>query len=529
MTDSTENTGSQLHIDSGLLARLEQCTNLPSPPVVAMRILDLSNDPDVDIGKVADVVSVDPALATKIMRISNSPIYALRRKTENLHQAITLLGLNGTLTLALSFSLAASMNNNACQGFDYNAYWRRSLAAATCCRRFGMVIKLRKGEELFLAGLLQDIGMLVIDKLDPGFYSGLGIEQSDHAAMSAGESGKLGADHASIGGWILKKWGMPDYLADTVLYSHDTQKDLENDEYQSFMNCIALSGPLVDAVQASDGNEALLAIAGLIKSRLDISDEDFNRMMESLSEDFREAEELFETDLSDYSFSDSLLDRAKEALILKNLESMQKTQHLQATAEMLESKTQLLEEKSRRDGLTGVFNRAYLDERVEKEFSMARKRDWPMIVMFVDLDHFKRVNDTHGHQAGDQVLQSVARALVDGTRDEDVVARYGGEEFVVIAPGQGVKTARVMAERLVSMCRKIRHTVASGEEITVTASIGLAVLGDGQDFATVEDMIACADKAVYVAKESGRNQFIIYSEDMEQQLSGGSDASAPAA
>ena len=103
-----------------------------------MRILDLSQDPDVDIGKVADVVSMDPALTAKILRIANSPIYAIRRKTENLRQAIMLLGLNGTLTMALSFSLAASMHNNARQGFDYNLFWRRSLAAATCARRLSV-------------------------------------------------------------------------------------------------------------------------------------------------------------------------------------------------------------------------------------------------------------------------------------------------------------------------------------------------------------------------------------------------------
>ncbi|MDH5469313.1 MAG: GGDEF domain-containing protein [Gammaproteobacteria bacterium] len=527
MTDSMERTASQLQIDSKLLNRLEQCTNLPSPPVVAMRIIDLSNDPNVDIGKVADVISMDPALTAKIMRISNSPIYALRRKTENLHQAITLLGLNGTLTLALSFSLAASMNNNASQGFNYNAYWHRSLAAATCCRRLGMAISLRKGEELFLAGLLQDIGMLVIDKMDPEFYKTLGVDQHDHVSLAAGEQEKLGADHAAIGGWILMKWGMPEYLVDSIINSHDMQPVPEDDRHQSFVNCISLSGPLADGVNARDERHDIHIVADLIKSRLGVNDDEFDSMMESLNVDLREAEELFETDLSDYSFSDSLLDRAKEALIIKNLESLQKTQKLQATAEMLESKTQLLEEKSRRDGLTGLFNRAYLDECLEKEFAMARDRGWPIIVMFVDLDHFKKVNDTYGHQAGDLVLQRAARALIDGTREEDVVARFGGEEFIVVAPGQGTETAIIMAERLVKMFRDITHVVSGGKEITVTASLGIAVLGDGAEFKSEAEIIAAADKALYVAKESGRNRYAIYSSEMEQQSVAG--ASSPAA
>ena len=513
-----EKSGINIPIGEELQARLENCTNLPSPPTVALRIIELSNDLNVDIGKVADVVSIDPALSAKILRISNSPIYALRRKTENIHQAISLLGLNGTLTLALSFSLAASMNNNACQGFNYNAFWRRSLASATTCRRFGMAINLRRGEELFLAGLLQDIGMLVIDKMDPEFYKDLGVDQGNHTKLSAAEAAKLGADHAVIGGWIMDKWGMPDFLTDSILQSHHREPVADESTLQAFLNCISLSGPLVDAMHAQDESDELAVIAGLVKDRLDISDEKFKSMMESLETDFHEAEDLFETDLSDYSFSDALLDRAKEALIMKNLETMQKADKLQETAERLESKTHVLEEKTRRDGLTGVYNRAYLDERLAEEFTKANERCWPMVVMFVDLDHFKQVNDTYGHQAGDQVLQSTARTLLDGTRDEDVVARYGGEEFVVIAPGHGDETARIVADRLVKMCRELTHKLAGGQEITVTASIGVAVLNDEFEFTSVEEMVEAADKALYTAKANGRNRYIIHGSETDTEL-----------
>lgn len=141
-----------------------------------------------------------------------------------------------------------------------------------------------------------------------------------------------------------------------------------------------------------------------------------------------------------------------------------------------------------------------------------------MVVMFVDLDHFKLVNDTYGHQAGDQVLQSTAHTLLDGTRDEDIVARYGGEEFVVIAPGHGDETARVVAERLVKMCREFTHKLAGGREITVTASIGVAVLNDECEFTSVEEMVEAADKALYAAKANGRNRYIIHGSETDTEL-----------
>lgn len=526
MSNPAENTTS---IDSELLARLEHCTNLPSPPVVALRVIEMAQDPEVDIGMVADVISMDPALAAKVLRVANSPIYAMRRKSENLRQAITQLGLNGTLMLALSFSLAATMHNNADQGFDYNHFWRRSLAAATAARRLGMAIRIRASEELFLAGLLQDIGMLVLDKMDPHFYSDLGDEQTNHVRLYEFEQQKLGADHAVIGGWILAKWGLPEYLIDTVVASHLSTFECEHKDCERFRQCVSLSGILADAVQLAGDEFNLTMVAATVEERLGMGADLFGEMMQAMEADFRAAEELFGTDLSDYRYSDALLDTARETLMMRNMQTIQQADRLQETAEILESRTRDLEERSRRDGLTGLYNRAYLNEKLEQEFSMAANRDWPMIVMFVDLDHFKSVNDTYGHQVGDQVLQRAARALNDGTRDDDLVARYGGEEFVVIAPGRGEKTARVMADRLVNIFRALTHPVGNGKEITVTVSVGVAIMGEGNTFANVEQMVEAADKALYSAKRSGRNRHVFYTGFMEKEMRIVKTGSAPAA
>lgn len=518
----------ELHLDGQLLARLERCTNLPSPPVVALHVIELAQDPDVDIGKVSDVISTDPALAAKVLRVANSPIYALRRKTETLHQAITLLGLNGTMMLALSFSLASTMHDGGSPGFDYNHFWKRSLASATCARRLGVALRLRAKEELFLASLLQDIGMLVINKIDPKFYAELGPVQHDHAAISTCESTRLGADHAAIGAWILRKWGFPDYLLDAVGYSHASEIPGAPDEFHRLVRCVSLSGRLVDAIQRPTDQNNLQLIATQASEQLGIEEAPFREMMTQLNEDFTDAQAMFNTDLSDYSYSDSLMDSAKEMLMMMNLQTLQQADRLQETAEALESRTRELEERSRRDGLTGLYNRAYLDQRLAHEFSMASERDWSMTVMFVDLDHFKRVNDSYGHQAGDLVLQRAARALVEGTREDDIVARYGGEEFVIITPGHGENTARIIAERLVGSFRALRHAVSEGTEITVTVSIGLAVLGEGEHFASVEQIVEAADKALYAAKHGGRNRFVVYSSRLDD-ASGMNPEAVPAA
>jgi diguanylate cyclase (GGDEF)-like protein len=516
MTENFEKT--RFLVDTQLLKRLEMCTTLPSPPAVAMRILELSRDPDVDIGKVANVVIMDPALTAKILRIANSPTYALRRKTENLRQAIMLLGLNGTLTMALSFSLAASMHNNACQGFDYNLFWRRSLAAATCARRLSVAAGIGAGEETFLAGLLQDIGMLTLDKLEPEFYNDLGVDQSDHNMLQNLEREKLGADHAAIGGWLLQKWNLPETLQYAVAASHNLQYLDSRNEHFSYALCVALSGLLTDSILQDDDGRALMPVLDLVRENLAIDDGTLSDLPATLNEDFMEIASLFETDLTDYSFSDALIDQAKETILLRSLQTNQQSDKYQEDAEVLETRARTLEEKARRDGLTGLYNRAYLDDRIEREYRMAVEHDWPLVVMFVDLDHFKGVNDTHGHQVGDYIIRAAADMLVACTRDTDIVARYGGEEFVIILPGCQEKTAHVVSERLINAFREERHPVQDGSEITVTTSIGLAIMDECRTFTSTEEMLGAADKAVYAAKDQGRNCSVMYSSMLDTNM-----------
>ena len=516
MTENSEITG--FLVDTQLLKRLELCTTLPSPPVVAMRILDLSQDPDVDIGKVVDVVTMDPALTAKILRIANSPIYAIRRKTENLRQAILLLGLNGTLTMALSFSLAASMHNNACQGFDYNLFWRRSLAAATCARRLSVAAGIGASEEVFLAGLLQDIGMLALDKLQPEFYKELGVNQSDHNMLQELEREKLGADHAAIGGWLLQKWNLPESLQYAVAGSHNLQYLDSRSEHFTYALCVALSGLFTDALPLDDGGRSLMPVLDLIKENLAMDEATLAALPATLNDDFMEVATLFETDLTDYSLSESLIDQAKEALMLRNLQTIQKSDKLQEEAEMLESRTRSLEEQARRDGLTGLFNRAYLDDKFDREYRMAKARDWPFAIMFIDLDHFKSVNDNYGHQAGDDILRATADILCSCTRDTDVVARYGGEEFVILLPGSGEQAANFVVERLLNTFREKQHPVQEGDDLTVTASIGMAIMGEGATFTSAAEMLGAADKAVYAAKAQGRNCCVIYSSELDGDM-----------
>lgn len=161
-----------------------------------------------------------------------------------------------------------------------------------------------------------------------------------------------------------------------------------------------------------------------------------------------------------------------------------------------------------RDGLTGLFNRRYFDERLESEHAFAARHRSALAVLLCDIDHFKKVNDVHGHQAGDAVLRAVATELRERVRTEDVVARFGGEELAVIARGIDVNGTRQFAERLRAIVANL-HIEVEGKVIGVTVSIGVAHSHAGPAVSRAEGLVAAADTALYAAKRAGRNRALL--------------------
>lgn len=163
-------------------------------------------------------------------------------------------------------------------------------------------------------------------------------------------------------------------------------------------------------------------------------------------------------------------------------------------------------EASVTDALTGAFNREHLDTQLKAELSYARRHNRDVSLVLFDVDHFKKVNDTYGHQAGDQVLVQMARTINETIRNEDILARYGGEEFAVVLRGEGPSGAGTLAERLRSAVMRIAIPHDNGP-IRITISAGCASFSELSD-ASVESLIRSADSRLYAAKRSGRNRIV---------------------
>ena len=185
----------------------------------------------------------------------------------------------------------------------------------------------------------------------------------------------------------------------------------------------------------------------------------------------------------------------------------------------------ILEQQSFVDGLTGLWNRSYLDRRLESELNVAHRYGRPLGLVLVDIDHFKTVNDRFGHLFGDVALQGVAESLRAQARRSDIVARYGGEEFAVLLPDSSMSAAILCSERLRASIES-RSCEAHGEPVTVTASLGVACTQDLDGELRGEDLIRAADVALYAAKDAGRN-CVYLSEQGNVRSADATDAPTP--
>jgi two-component system cell cycle response regulator len=175
----------------------------------------------------------------------------------------------------------------------------------------------------------------------------------------------------------------------------------------------------------------------------------------------------------------------------------------------LRQRNEDLDRISRTDGLTGLRNRRHVEEYLAKLTSLARRNVEPIAVLVIDIDHFKSVNDDHGHDAGDAVLREVAGRLQDSVRLEDMVGRWGGEEFLVVLPNTADQGAAELAERLRQVVADTPCRLADGDAVQVTISVGCAA-------SLIDDagrLVRSADAAMYEAKQTGRNRVVVAAAD----------------
>jgi diguanylate cyclase (GGDEF)-like protein len=485
-----------------LKSKLKASSNFPSPPAIAQQIIALARDPNTDISQVAAAISRDSALAAKLLRVANSALYSRQRKSTNLRQALIVLGLQGATTLALGFSLVGTYMGLKSNGVDYERYWRRAILSASAARCFGALQNASAVDDIFLAALLQDIAILGVDRAAPDFYADL-PRNASHREFSEHESARLGVDHAELGAWLLQYWKLPEPLCRAVAWSH--APPTESTPAGMAARCVALGSECVEILLAPAAATDIASLTEHASEWLAIDAPAVAEVLGKIVAEIPEIERLFDTRLLQPDAASVILDQARDLLILRNLQGLGQVSTVRATSLELEAPTAATQDERQLDPLTGLYNRGYLDLMLRREFQAASSGDWPLSLVFVDLDRFKGIDEAYGHEAGDSVLVTTARSIASVARDSDCVARYGGTEFVIVLPGLASPGAEIFCERLIGRLRGTSHTIRD-TVVTVTASVGLATHASEKPFQRASHLINAAERSARLAKKSGSDR-----------------------
>ena len=491
----------------------DQDLKLPSAPAIAVRILEVVKRDDFTFGELSSIIQSDPALAGRIMKLANSGLYSLPRQVTSIDKAVSVLGVNALKNIALSFVLNKQFQGPRRERFDYDWFWRRSITAAVAAELIATAIGYRS-DETFITTLLQDLGILVMFACRPDDYLSVLDEKAvTGLPVTIVEKQVFGFDHQEIGAELLKSWQLPESICLPIRYQHEPSRAPKGME--TLCNIVNVSDRLAAVYYGSGSAKNVQGAKELLSQTFRMSPARSAALIDAVAE--KSVEILCQFDLEPgmlKPFSQILqeaneelsrLNLSYEMLVIENRDAKHRAERL---ALELKRANEKLRHYAFRDSLTGLFNYRYFQESMIRELARAERYTHSVSLIMFDIDRFKQINDTYGHQVGDMVLRTVSQHIGRQIRSSDIFARYGGEEFAIILPETSTSGAEVKAER----CRELVEGLqikTGNDTIRVTISIGVAVHDPAHPTQRTQ-LIDGADRALYRSKAEGRNRVTVW-------------------
>lgn len=490
-----------------------QGLQLPSPPAIAMRILQAVKAQEPSFKELGRIISADPALTAKLLKVANSSFYALPNKVTSIDKALAVLGVTALKNIALSFVIAKDLGQRNASGFDFDHFWKRAVTAGVAAELLTKTLG-RRNEDAFVSAILQDLGVMVLHTSRGDEYAALLAEKAaTRRSLQSLEQERFGFDHQELGAELLADWGLPPSIVEPIRHHH--APDRAAAEFRPAAEVLGLASQLSGLYHGRQRSEAAARVKYLLNSTFGLSESASALLIDLVAAQAIEILSSFEIDPGDLKPYSELLQDANAELGQLNLaygqlvvELRQAKEEAEQLAADLRQANARLQELVSRDGLTGLYNHRYFQEVMDRELSRAERYGHSFSLILFDIDHFKKVNDTYGHQRGDQVLKLLSALATRAVRTSDVVARYGGEEFAVVLPETPEAGVNVFAERLRRGVEQLKIVV---DELTipVTISLGATTYHSGVHRHDKSALIEAADQALYQSKRAGRNRVTI--------------------
>ncbi len=468
--------------------------------LIAARIVEESLKNDVELTRLAALAQSDPAFGIRLLATVNSASFGLSRRVADVRQAVSLLGTRGIRNLGLSLALSDMVPTKGA-GILLAHCTRRAAAARAIAR----AARMGDPEEAFSMGLFLEVGLLTRARDDlPGVVA-LARRPARHRPLFERADGIR--PHPEAGAEMAASFRFPDELVEAIRTHHAPTMPEHPVGRVAWM-----AERLAGAFESSGTTAGAAEVRGSLE-KLGLTKADATQLVAGFPEEFAKAAAFIDRELEPQRSLEDLGSSAQQALVDLNLEYeavMRRMEELMAenervAAELREANLKL-SELAATDSLTGLPNNRAFREALGRELARSQRAGTPVALIMVDIDFFKRVNDTYGHAAGDDVLRAVAQSLRGALRAGDLAARYGGEEFVLLLPATDLAGASVVGERVRRAIESTPVALTDGTSLGVTASFGVALARGVGDASGV---FARADAALYAAKRGGRNRVAV--------------------
>jgi len=504
--------------DTDVLKQILDSDSLPILPHVASKLISMVSREDTSVKEIVNLISKDISLSAKLLKVANSAFYSFPNRIRTINQAVSVIGTNGVLSLALSFYFLRINRKNQKDSFDYERFWEKSLGSGVAAKLIKTKIDGIDVEEFFVAGLLLNIGELIIARVLPHEFAILCDRNLNSTEdILEAERDLLGVDHTQIGYEVAKKWNFPEFLLLPIKFH------TKPDEYQGqkknleqLIEIVYLSELLANILYSNQPQRAYKEFQSNCEKRLGLDSKTIQSILNKVDSEIADTASFFGLKLRMTRSIEDILIEANTALSVMNLSYDQMNKELISTKIQLQKINKELKEKNNQleklaylDGLTGIYNHRYFQEFLDKEISRAKRKQTNLSLIMADVDFFKDFNDRYGHQIGDWILKQICLLIKEYVREYDILARYGGEELAIVLPETSRKQAETIAERF----RKIveEHTfISEYKEYKVTLSFGVSTLSLIQGQSVKDGLITSADKALYKAKKKGRNRVVLF-------------------
>jgi diguanylate cyclase (GGDEF)-like protein len=497
------------------LESLLTSNRLPTLPQVALRIIELAQQREPDLDEVIRTVRLDPAITAKVLGTANSALFGLRGRVNHIEEAIPKLGLNLLRTIVLSFTLAKHRTQQKFLNDKIQEFWRCSLTQAVFAENLAAKVPQADPSTYFMAGLLQDIGVLGLLSAAPELYCEQVLSRANMPQVAAAEHQVFGLTHVDVTRGLCTRWGIDPNVIDAMGRHHDrfASNSSKVTPLETALQAASLGAQFVQSHLRQQSRVLVELNMLLMENEWDITPVETEELLYESCLRVAEMAAMFAFDIGDSVDADQILERAKYVLediaFQSQLEVMQTRQFVVDVQREQSFRQKQLQNQANTDELTGAYNRRFLSDWVNGQAA-----DWietlqPFGILFLDIDKFKSINDAHGHAIGDQAIRQVAQVLQQTLRKADYVIRYGGDEFVATLAKVTPADVASVSQRVGKRIKELNFDQA--KDLKITSSIGaLHYTPTGGDPRNAQWLIDQVDQAMYEAKRAGGDRVFQY-------------------